>query len=120
MDPVQDSSSVGTAWILFLETDGTVKSEQKISELAGGFEGTLADADNFGFSLAYLGSPGGAADLAVGAYRDDDNGTDRGALWNLELERAASAVPALGGPALLALIAGIAAAGSRFAGRRRG
>ena len=32
-------SEKGAAWILFLNADGTVQSEQKISETAGGFGG---------------------------------------------------------------------------------
>ena len=32
----------GAVWILFLNTDGTVKSHQKISDTEGGFTGTLA------------------------------------------------------------------------------
>jgi len=108
----------GALWVLFLNRDGTVKGEQKISSSSGGFAGPLADGDSFGFSLAYLGDAGGPLDLAVGATRDGDGGTDRGAVWLLEVERAAQAVPALQGPALLALIAGMGAVGRRSASRR--
>lgn len=77
----------GAVWILYMETDGTVKAEQKISGVTGGFSGVLNDGDFFGHALA---SPGdldddGIADLVVGAPYDDDGGPNRGALWVLFL-----------------------------------
>lgn len=77
----------GAVWILFLEPDGTVASEQKISALAGGFGGTLEPTDLFGSSLAVLGDldRDGIGDLAVGAFGDEEAGTD-GAVWILFLE----------------------------------
>ena len=77
----------GAVWVLFLNTDGTVKSHQKISDTQGGFTGTL-DADRFGISVASLGDldGDGVGDLAVGAIGDDDGGTDRGAVWILFLD----------------------------------
>jgi hypothetical protein len=73
----------GALWILFLNTDGTVKSHQKISDTEGGFTGNLDDRDKFGTSVASLGNldNDGIGDLAVGAVFDDDGGEDRGALW---------------------------------------
>ncbi len=75
-------------WVLFLTTDGTVKSHQKISDTAGGFTGMLDIGDSFGFSLVSLGDldGDGVGDLAVGAELDDDGGTDRGAMWILFLD----------------------------------
>ena len=77
----------GAVWTLFLHTDGTVKSHRKISNTRGGFTGTLDDSDWFGGALAALGNldGSGADDLAVGAYLDDDGGTNRGAAWVLFL-----------------------------------
>ncbi len=77
----------GAVWILFLNVDGTVKSEQKISDTAGGFGGALDDSDWFGVSLAAPGDldGDGAEDLAVGACYDDDGGAARGAVWILFL-----------------------------------
>ena len=77
----------GAVWILFLNTDGTVKSHQKISDTQGGFTGTLDDADFFGYSVAALGDfdGDGVGDLAAGAWQDDDGGTDGGAVWMLFL-----------------------------------
>ncbi len=75
--------------MLFLNPDGTVKAVQKISDLAGGFQGTLDDDDNFGSSVACLGDVDGdgAVDLAVGEPRDDDGGAGRGAVWVLLLNQ---------------------------------
>jgi hypothetical protein len=109
----------GAVWLLFLASNGQVLGEQKISAMSGDFAGPLADGDEFGSSVAYLGDQAGAVDLAVGAYEADGSGLDRGSIWLLEIEGAPQAVPALQGPALLALVAGLAALGSRFAARRR-
>ncbi|MCH7904770.1 MAG: FG-GAP repeat protein [Armatimonadetes bacterium] len=77
----------GAVWILFLNTDGTVKSHQKISDTQGGFTGPLDNGDLFGLSVASLGDLDGdrVGDLAVGANYDDDGGEDRGAVWILFL-----------------------------------
>ena len=77
----------GALWLLFLNSDGTVKSHQKISDTAGGFGGTLDDRDRFGISATALGDldGDGLGDLAVGAYLDDDGGRNRGAVWILFL-----------------------------------
>ncbi len=78
----------GAVWVLLLNTDGTVKSQQKISDNEGGFTGTLDDVDRFGRSVASLGDldGDGVGDLAVGAVLDDDGGLDRGAVWVLFLD----------------------------------
>ncbi len=75
----------GAVWVLFMNSNGTVRAEQKISDTAGGFGGGLDDGDRFGSSIANLGDldGDGIADLAVGAYGDDDGGGDRGAVWIL-------------------------------------
>ena len=77
----------GAVWILFLNTDGTVKSHQKISDTQGGFTGKLDNGDIFGFSAASLGDHDGdgVGDLAVGALFDDDGGFNHGAVWILFL-----------------------------------
>ena len=78
----------GAVWILFLQPDGTVKAHQRISDTDGGFFGSLADGDRFGNSIANLGdlNGDGVVDLAIGAIRDDDGGSDRGAVWILGLD----------------------------------
>jgi hypothetical protein len=80
-------AGAGAVWILFLNIDGTVKSHQKISDTRGGLGGGLLPGDRFGMSTAPLGdmSGDGVPDLAVGAYQDDDGGTNRGAVWILFL-----------------------------------
>ncbi len=77
----------GALWVLFLDTDGTVRSEQKISETAGGFGGLLDPGDRFGISACSMGDldGDGIGDLAVGAPFDDDGDTDQGAVWILFL-----------------------------------
>ena len=78
----------GAVFILFLNTDGTVKSHQKISELDGGFTGDLDPGDQFGRCLGNLGDldGDGVVDLAVGASEDDDAGENAGAVWILFLD----------------------------------
>jgi hypothetical protein len=77
----------GAVWMLMLESDGSVKQEQKISALEGGFSGDLDAGDAFGRAVAALGDldGDGVGDIVVGARGDDDGGTDRGALWILFL-----------------------------------
>ncbi len=80
----------GAVWILFLNSDGTVESHQKISETEGGFSGDLDDLDKFGLGLESLGDLDGNGPsvhaIAVSADNDDDGGMDRGAVWILFLD----------------------------------
>jgi hypothetical protein len=75
----------GAVWILFLNSNGTVKDERKIASGSGDFEGNLRDGDYFGSAIASIGDldGDGVSDLAVGAEGDDDNGANRGAVWIL-------------------------------------
>ncbi len=77
----------GAVWLLYLDTDGTVKQHGKISQTEGGFVGPLDPNDAFGVSVAALGDVDGdgVGDLAVGARGDDDGGDGRGAVWILML-----------------------------------
>ncbi len=78
----------GAVYLLFLRTDGTVKSHQKISATDGGFAGTLLDRDFFGYSVCGIGDLNGDTfeDIVVGAAQDDDGGIDAGAIWVLFLD----------------------------------
>jgi len=77
----------GAVWILFMNTDGTINSKQKISAGVGGLEGeTLSSNDQFGQSVTNLGDMDGdgVIDLAVGAPGDDGEAFkdfDFGAMW---------------------------------------
>ena len=77
-------------YILLLETVGTVKDAQKLSMLYGNFSAfyTLDAGDQFGNSAAALGdiNVDGVGDLVVGAYHDDDGGTDAGAVHIIFIE----------------------------------
>jgi len=80
-------SNRGAVFVLFMNSDGTVKAEQKISHTSGGFGSGLGNSDRFGFSVAGLGDldGDGVGDIAVGAYQDDDGGSNRGAVYVLFL-----------------------------------
>ena len=45
----------GAFYVLFLNSDGTVKSSQKVSDIEGNFEGVLHDEDQFAHSLNSIG-----------------------------------------------------------------
>jgi hypothetical protein len=79
----------GAVWILFLNSDGRVNSQQRIADGAGGFKGDLNDGDQFGSAVAGIGNLDGKElpDLAVGAPLDDDGGTDKGAVWILFMKQ---------------------------------
>ncbi len=78
----------GCVWILFLNPDGTVQSQQRINDYNGNFNVTLDDEDKFGFGLSNLGDINGDSiiDIAVGAIGDDDGGNNFGAVYILFLD----------------------------------
>ncbi|PHS68081.1 MAG: hypothetical protein COB12_02365 [Flavobacterium sp.] len=75
----------GAVWVLFLNSDFTVNSHQKISDTQGDFEAPLSYKDYFGGSVTNIGDldNDGVIDLAVGAYRDNDGGINKGAVYIL-------------------------------------
>jgi len=79
-----DGLGGGAAWIVYLNPDGTVSSEQKISNTRGGFDGQIRADERFGSGVSSIGdvNADGAPDFAVGASSDQD-GNAGGAVWIL-------------------------------------
>ena len=77
----------GAVWILFLRPDGTVRTQQKISNLVGGLQQQISMLSGFGSSVAPLGDLDGdsVCDVAVGAYRYPGFEANRGEVWILFL-----------------------------------
>ncbi len=75
----------GALWILFLNSDGSVKSHQKISATEGYFTGILNQSDHFGKSLTSIGDldGDGITDLAAGITGTDNSLWAPGAIWIL-------------------------------------
>ncbi|MCP4962251.1 MAG: hypothetical protein GY925_23655, partial [Actinomycetia bacterium] len=74
-------------YVLFLNADGTVKAEQEISSTTGGLTGPLDDTDQFSWNVVGVGDLDGDGTIGIvaGAGKDDDGGTDRGAIYVLDL-----------------------------------
>ncbi|TWT46891.1 FG-GAP-like repeat-containing protein [Botrimarina hoheduenensis] len=94
--PNDDDGSVdaGAIYNLFLDRTGAVQSFQKISNIIGGLtpgnQGSpLSEGDFFGTAAGAIGdyNNDGFVDIAIGAPRDDDGGTNQGAVWLLSLEQ---------------------------------
>ena len=66
------ASDSGAVWLLFMQSDGTVNQQQKISASAGELGAILTSGDRFGAAVAGLGNLDrhNAVDLAVGAPFD--------------------------------------------------
>lgn len=78
---------IGAVWIILLNPNGTVRQRQKICKLDGNFDGDINFDDRFGTRIANIGDVDGdgVTDIAVGSVQDDDGGTNRGALFVLNL-----------------------------------
>jgi len=85
-----DGNDRGAIWVLFMDDNGRVDQEQKISSNAGGFGGNLNNDDQFGSAVAGIRdlNADGTFDLAAGVPGDDEGGTDKGSVWILFLDAA--------------------------------
>ena len=84
--PGTEMNRVGAVHILFLNSDGTVKHSQEISDTKGDFN-AIGDNDIFGIDLTNLSDldGDGITDIAVGAQGDSENGFSQGAVYILFL-----------------------------------
>ena len=82
----------GAVWILFMNANGTVHHQKKISDTQGNFTATLDIEDYFGVTVEYLGdiNNDGHIELGVGAHYDDDGGINAGAIYILSLDTGGS------------------------------
>jgi hypothetical protein len=78
----------GTVYILFMNSDSTVKSIKTINSDSG-LSNDIQNGDEFGSSLANMGDIDGdkVTDIMVGARLDDTGGPDRGAVYLVYLNR---------------------------------
>lgn len=69
------ATDAGAVYILFMNLDGTVQSNQKISMLEGGFTDTLNQGNLFGYGVAGIGDYDGDTipDIAVTAVAPPNN-----------------------------------------------
>ena len=69
------ATDAGAVYILFMNSDGTVQSNQKISGEFGGFTETLVEGDFFGYSVAGIGDydGDGIPDIAVSTSRQSSS-----------------------------------------------
>ena len=80
-------ASHGAIYVLFMNSDGTVKSSSLIADSTNGGP-VLTDFAHFGRSIASLGDIDGDSvqDLAVGANHDDTGGAQKGAVFVLHMQ----------------------------------
>jgi hypothetical protein len=84
----------GSVWILFMNADGTVKDQNKISKSNNVLASKLNSGDMFGWDVTPVGDldKDGIPDIAVGAPGDDDgDNQERGAFYLLFLNADGSA-----------------------------
>lgn len=80
-------ASSGGFWILYLNSNGTVKDSAAIRSSEPPFAGEVDPLDFLGISLAAIPdfNGDGKTDLAAGAFGDDDGGFDKGAVYTMRL-----------------------------------
>ncbi|MEQ9100253.1 MAG: gliding motility-associated C-terminal domain-containing protein [Imperialibacter sp.] len=79
----------GAIWILFLNGDGSVKNQKKITQNQSGFNYELNSGELFGTSISVVENINEQGDYGflVGSTRDNAGGADAGAVWTFETER---------------------------------
>jgi CSLREA domain-containing protein len=89
------ASNTGAVYVLFLNADGTVAANQKISDTAGGLVASAGSASEFGWSAAGIGDVNGDGipDALVGTPFFGSGGTsDRGRAYVLFLDETGSVI----------------------------
>jgi gliding motility-associated-like protein len=73
----------GAIWIVYLNTNGTIKNQIKMSSTASYMSGKLDNSDLFGYGVGVINdlNNDGFKEIIGGSYFDDDGGTDRGAVY---------------------------------------
>mmetsp|Transcript_6190 Transcript_6190/g.18467 ORF Transcript_6190/g.18467 Transcript_6190/m.18467 type:complete len:517 (-) Transcript_6190:396-1946(-) len=87
-DDGRSGVDTGALYVLLMEADFTVKEESKVPSLRSGTMDGISAFDSFGSAVAALSMPSNLTDtvkVAVGAAQDAGNGTDRGAVYVLDL-----------------------------------
>lgn len=84
----------GAVYIIYLNSNGTVQSFQKISQATPGFTGDLSDGASFGWAVSYMGDVNGDGniEILVGAQRDNVSGFEEGSVWVISITNAGSIV----------------------------
>ena len=87
-DESAGDQDTGAVYIYGLNSNAQPTGHVRIANGEGGLTNILADEDNFGFSLAYLGDVAGIGTrtLAVGATRTDGPGNHAGSVFLLSLD----------------------------------
>lgn len=78
----------GSLWFLFLDADGQVIGERRLSDTTTGF-GTIVDGNYFGVSIANIGDIDGNGydDIAVGADHQNASSSNNGSVYIILLEK---------------------------------
>ncbi|MCB1224736.1 MAG: FG-GAP repeat protein, partial [Verrucomicrobiales bacterium] len=77
-------TDAGAAWVLLLNSNGTVKSAVELADGKNGIPGSMIlPGDYFGVAVSGIGDvdKDGVPDVAVGANGNDDGGSFSGAVW---------------------------------------
>ncbi len=80
-------TSKGSVYILRLYSNGKVKAYQKIQDGITNFNAPINNYDYFGVSVTGIGdfNNDGVNDIAVGAFEDDENGSNNGSVYLINL-----------------------------------